>query len=303
MTGTRPRVAASSVRAPEPVVAARPPSPWDRAMLARLIVGVVALGVVVTAGYVLHRTWTVDGISDRERQEIPALQVAPAAITLGTVGQPTAVGAAVPVPVPVPRTAPLPRRAAAPAPARVAALPDALAAWSAALAGPTGIPARALESYGMAELVMRRLDAGCHLSWVTVAGLARIESNHGRFAGSAVRPDGEVEPPITGVPLDGTGGNAAITDGTGAYTAAMGPLQFIPSTWARWGVDTHGTGRADVENIDDAAVTAGRYLCAAGGDLATGPGWRAAVLAYNASDDYARRVYAAAAAYAQGRAA
>jgi hypothetical protein len=296
VTATRPRAAASSVRAPGPALPSRPsrpPSPWGHGMLARLVAGVLALGVVGTAGYVLHRTWTLDGIPESERREIPALQVAPAAIRLGTVGQPIVTATA------VPRAAPTPRR-----PVAAAATPvESLAAWAAALAGPTGIPARALESYGMAELVMRRLDAGCHLSWVTVAGLARIESDHGRFAGSAVRPDGEVEPPITGVPLDGTGGNAAITDGAGAYATAMGPLQFIPSTWARWGVDTHGTGRADVENIDDAAVTAGRYLCAAGGDLATGPGWRAAVLAYNASDDYARRVYAAAAAYAGGRTA
>ena len=111
------------------------------------------------------------------------------------------------------------------------------------------------------------------------------------------------EPPITGVPLDGTAGNATILDGAGSYAQAMGPLQFIPSTWQRWGVDTHGSGRADANNIDDAAVTAGRYLCAAGGDLATGPGWRAGVLAYNASDDYARRVYAAADAYAHGTSA
>ena len=55
---------------------------------------------------------------------------------------------------------------------------------------------------------------------------------------------------------------------------------------------------ADPNNIFDAALAAGRYLCAGGRDLATGPGWRAAVLSYNNSDEYGRRVYAAADSYA-----
>ncbi len=44
----------------------------------------------------------------------------------------------------------------------------------------------------------------------------------------------------------------------------MGPLQFIPSTWRSWGVDANGDGVADPNQIDDAALAAGRYLCAAG---------------------------------------
>lgn len=107
---------------------------------------------------------------------------------------------------------------------------------------------------------------------------------------------------MIGVPLDGTHGNASIAGPDGTVVRARGPLQFIPSTWARWGIDTHGSGRADIGNLDDAAVTAGRYLCAGGRDLATGPGWTAAVLSYNASDGYARRVFTAAAAYAADRA-
>ena len=106
---------------------------------------------------------------------------------------------------------------------------------------------------------------------------------------------------MIGVPLDGTHGNASITGVDGSSVRARGPLQFIPSTWARWGSDTHHRGYADVDNIDDAAVTAGRYLCADGHDLASGPGWTAAVLSYNASADYARRVFTAASAYASGR--
>jgi len=60
-------------------------------------------------------------------------------------------------------------------------------------------------------------------------------------------------------------------------------------------------GRYDVRDsfdIDDAALAAARYLCAAGGDLSTGAGWTAAVFAYNASDSYVIAVRTAADRYA-----
>ncbi|MCD2195186.1 lytic transglycosylase domain-containing protein [Actinomycetospora endophytica] len=234
----------------------------------------VVLGVLSLAGAALF--WGTHLLPDGgDTADVPALEVAPAPIVLGTVGQPAAATAS------VPGTA-------------------QLRSWAADLAGRTGIPPRALEAYGLAELVVGRLDPACHLSWVTVAGLARIESDHGRYHGSQVAPDGEVVPPVIGVPLDGTHGNESIAGPDGGSVRARGPLQFIPSTWATWGTDMHGTGRADVDNIDDAAVTAGRYLCADGRDVATGPGWTSAVLSYDASADYARRVFTAASAYASG---
>lgn len=67
--------------------------------------------------------------------------------------------------------------------------PGELAGWAASLSETTGIPARALAAYGLAELDLIGLDLTCHLSWVTVAGLARIESDHGRFAGSSIGPE------------------------------------------------------------------------------------------------------------------
>lgn len=57
-------------------------------------------------------------------------------------------------------------------------------------------------------------------------------------------------------------------------------------------------GVAEPQDIDDAAVAAGRYLCAAGGELTTGDGWWRAVLACNASSEYAAEVLAAADTYA-----
>jgi membrane-bound lytic murein transglycosylase B len=54
----------------------------------------------------------------------------------------------------------------------------------------------------------------------------------------------------------------------------------------------------DPQDLDDASLAAGRYLCSAGGDLETSEGWVAAVRAYNHADAYVRAVYEAASAYA-----
>ncbi|WP_342661603.1 hypothetical protein Rruber_05405 (plasmid) [Rhodococcus ruber] len=43
---------------------------------------------------------------------------------------------------------------------------------------------------------------------------------------------------------------------------AMGPAQFMPGTWARWGQDYDGDGTADPMSIGDAVMTQGHYLCA-----------------------------------------
>ncbi|MFI5662788.1 lytic transglycosylase domain-containing protein [Streptomyces sp. NPDC051684] len=75
-------------------------------------------------------------------------------------------------------------------------------------------------------------------------------------------------------------------DGDRVWDRAVGPAQFIPSTWRRWGSDGNGDGVCDPHQIDDAWPAAGRYLCAAGGDPTRGTGIRRAVLAYNHSDAY-----------------
>jgi membrane-bound lytic murein transglycosylase B len=180
-----------------------------------------------------------------------------------------------------------------------------MASWANGIASRVDIPARALQAYGVADLALKLERPGCHLSWATIGGLARIESNHGRYRGARIADEGTVTPPILGVPLDGTGGNRTIGDTDGGVLdgdtildRGVGPLQFIPSTWAKWRSDGNGDGIADPNNIDDAALAAGRYLCADGRDLATGPGWRAAVLSYNSSEEYALRVYTVADSYA-----
>lgn len=156
--------------------------------------------------------------------------------------------------------------------------------WSAAVAARTGIPERAVRSYAGAALAVQRDDPHCHLGWATLAGLGAIESGHGTHGGSAIGEDGTARPAIFGPRLD---------DGT----RAMGPLQFIPSTWSRWGADGDGDGSADPQNLDDAALAAAHYLCSYG-DLATGADWRRAVFAYNHLDSYVAAVLERADAYA-----
>jgi membrane-bound lytic murein transglycosylase B len=179
--------------------------------------------------------------------------------------------------------------------------------WTARVASATGIPARPLQAYAQAELAMAAQQPGCHLSWSTLAGIGSVESNHGRHGGSSVAEDGRTSPPIFGPPLDGSGGNKAIRDTDGGvldgdtvWDRAVGPMQFIPSTWTRWGVRASGDGaRPDPQNIDDAALAAGRYLCASGRDMSSGTGWWQAVLSYNHTTEYAQLVYDTAQRYGQ----
>jgi membrane-bound lytic murein transglycosylase B len=215
-----------------------------------------------------------------------------------------------PDPDPVPRFA-VPALDVAPGTAvPYAAGPVADPDWAAKLAGKTDIPERTLRAYAVAEAAMASRMPGCKLTWATLAGVGRVESKHGRFGGSAVGADGRVAPPIIGVRLDGSPGVRAIRDTDGGrldgdtdWDRAVGTMQFLPATWARWATRASGDGREpDPQNVDDAALAAARYLCASGGNLATGKGWWKAVLTYNESPAYGRDVFSGADAYARAAA-
>lgn len=182
-----------------------------------------------------------------------------------------------------------------------------LAAWAEENSG-MGIPSTSLEAYGYAAAVMARSRPDCGIGWTTIAGIASVESKHGTHKGADVAADGKVTPPIRGIALDGSPGVALIKDTDGGkldgdpvYDRALGPMQFIPETWQRWGVDANGDSVADPDNIDDAALTTARYLCAMGGDLTAAPGWEKALLTYNQSTAYMKKVRDRAAAYSVGR--
>lgn len=197
----------------------------------------------------------------------------------------------------------------APAPGDVGpapVLPEVDDAWITEVADATGIGPVALRAYARATL-QAALDApACGLGWSTLAAIGAVESGHGTHGGATLLEDGRPTVPIVGPALDGGPGVAAIPatpesfawHGDPDWDHAVGPMQFIPSTWARWATDGDGDGVADPQDVDDAAAAAARYLCASGGDLATGEGWWAAALSYNRSEAYAAQVLATADGYA-----
>lgn len=171
------------------------------------------------------------------------------------------------------------------------------AQWLDDVSEATEIPRRALQGYAAAAVRIGEEDRGCRLSWNTLSGIGRVESVHGQINGSAIGDDGVARPDIVGIPLDGGPGVRAIPDTDGGrldgdteWDRAVGPMQFIPGTWERWGADGNADGGRNPQNIDDAALAAGRYLCDAGGDLSTRRGWLEAVLTYNNSAAYASEV-------------
>ncbi|MFW0796265.1 lytic murein transglycosylase [Gordonia sp. CPCC 205515] len=166
--------------------------------------------------------------------------------------------------------------------------------WATPISDATGIPLIAMEAYGNAAEIQRQQHPECGLAWTTLAGVAAVESKHGTHHGTRIAANGDTSPPIRGVALDGTKGNMTIRDtdhgaldGDPTHDRAMGPFQFIPETWHRYGVDANGDGKADPDNIDDAALSAARYLCvSSGGDMTTPEGWEKAVKVYNNSMKY-----------------
>jgi membrane-bound lytic murein transglycosylase B len=179
-------------------------------------------------------------------------------------------------------------------------------AWLTRTATAAGLPVPALRAYAAAELTLRTEQPGCHLGWNTLAGIGWIESQHGTIGGRALGEDGRPSTPILGPALDGSGTYAAIRStpssaawhGDRTWEHAVGPLQFLASTWGRWGADGDQDGHSDPQDLDDAALAAGRYLCADGHDLATDAGWTAAVHSYNHDQRYVVNVANAASAYA-----
>jgi membrane-bound lytic murein transglycosylase B len=164
-------------------------------------------------------------------------------------------------------------------------------AWAARVSEKAGIPVRALLAYASADLAVDAEQPGCGLGWNTIAAIGSIESVHGSIHGSQLGVDGFPIPAILGPALDGDG-FAAIDDtdggewdGDARWDRAVGPMQFIPSTWAKWGADGNGDGMADPNQIDDAALGTARYLCAAG-NVTGVENWRAAVFSYNHLDSY-----------------
>ncbi|UYQ65296.1 lytic transglycosylase domain-containing protein [Streptomyces peucetius] len=165
-------------------------------------------------------------------------------------------------------------------------------------AAPTAgsLPATVFAAYRAAETELARSVPGCGLRWQLLAAIGQVESGQAR--GGRVTADGATLSPILGPRLDGDGfalirdSDGGRYDGDTEYDRAVGPMQFIPSTWAYWGADGNGDGRHDPQNVFDAALAAGRYLCAGGRNLSDPSDLERSVLSYNHSTAYLRTVLA-----------
>ncbi len=168
----------------------------------------------------------------------------------------------------------------------VTAIPPLPGSWP-------GIPARVLTAY-------QATDGWCDgLRWELVAAIGQVESGHGTSGGAKTEATtGAVTPWIFGPPLNGSNNTQRIPIGdwlgwwglTGPWEQAVGPMQFLSPTFARWGVDADSDGTPNPHDIDDATASAANYLC--NGREGSITDERAAVLRYNNSAAYADDVLA-----------
>ncbi|MEV0721524.1 lytic murein transglycosylase [Micromonospora purpureochromogenes] len=306
--GRRRRVPfAHAVRLPPPrqavVGAARATRAWSRRPSGRLTLPGVFLVALVAATAVVGAVVVPSAVRSPKPVAVDATDgavvvPAPGALPGATAGPVLPGGTALPglppatgLPGGVPPTGPV----APPATGRPA---DALAAWAQTTGARVGISPVAMQAYGYAELVLAETNRSCQLSWTTLAAIGYVESRHGQANGASLQSTGRAEPEIIGDPLDGQGGRSRITDTDRGlfdrdtvYDRAIGPMQFIPTTWQEIGVDADNDGRKDPHDLDDAALAAARYLCKGGRNMTIPGDWWGAILSYNDVRRYAQDVF------------
>ncbi|CAM5519129.1 lytic murein transglycosylase [Streptomyces abikoensis] len=170
----------------------------------------------------------------------------------------------------------------------------------------TGIPATALDAYRKAAQRAATDMPACHMPWELIAGIGQVETQHATYNGARMTADGTTDKPILGPQLDGNGfatvkdTDQGRWDGDAVYDKAVGPTQFLPSTWAQYGADGNGDGVKNPNNIYDAALATAKYLCAGGKDMNRPEDLDRAVLSYNNSRSYVNAVTEWMRAYQQG---
>ncbi len=156
----------------------------------------------------------------------------------------------------------------------------------------SGVPQVAVAAYQEAAAAA---PPECDLRPSLVAAIGAVESGHGTYGDSQPDTNGDVRPPIRGPQLNGNGFAEIVDtddgqlDGDPIFDRAVGPMQFIPGTWAHY-----ADPGDDPQNLFDAAKNTGRLLCAVAlneGRPITDPAVeRAAILAYNYSSEYVATV-------------
>ena len=152
---------------------------------------------------------------------------------------------------------------------------------------------------GLLEVYVAAAQTCPGLPWAVLAAIGEVESHQGE--GRINPATGQVSPPILGPPLDGANGTARIPDPTSpdGWAHALGPMQFLASTWATWGRVAPGRpagATPDPQNAWDAIYSAAAYLCGPAGRITD---LNAAILRYNPSPAYLQQVLAIAAQYTQ----
>ncbi|MGW6317578.1 C40 family peptidase [Streptomyces sp. NPDC055099] len=165
---------------------------------------------------------------------------------------------------------------------------------------PRDIPPTMLAAYKKAAQLIGRHAPTCQgMSWPILAGIAKVESNHA--AGRTIAKNGDIHKPrILGVLLNGSGQGGNTTtfpdtdggkwDGSAQGERAVGPFQFLPSTWKTNGRDGNGDQEKDPHNAFDAALGAAVYLCGSGRNLTKSSQLKAAIFQYNRSSAYVANV-------------
>lgn len=156
----------------------------------------------------------------------------------------------------------------------------------------TDIPYVVLNAYVTAAARTADEDPSCRVSWHHLAGIGKVESRHGSFGGNTVGPDGRTDGEILGPVLDGDpwlaipDSDGGVYDGNLEWDRAVGPMQFIPTSWEIFGRDGNGDGEADPHNLYDAALAAAGHLCRRHSGLDAEPSFRQSLLGYNRSPVY-----------------
>ncbi|TCB99144.1 murein transglycosylase [Micromonospora zingiberis] len=304
---------AHAVRLPGPRAAARATRDWSRRPSGRLTLPGVFLLALVAATVMAGAKVVPATIGAPRPVAADATAGGPGAGGLPPSSEAPPPGAAPPPEVPLPpgATPPnMPGTTAPTAPGGVVPITgrpsDALAGWAREVGAKAGIDPIAMQAYGYAELVLAETNRSCGLSWTTLAAIGFVESRHGQANNARLSPDGRAIPEIIGLPLDGQGGRMRIADtdrgeldGDTTYDRAIGPMQFIPTTWQEVGADADLDGRKDPHNIHDAALAAGIYLCKGNRNLTIPGDWWNAILSYNNVRPYAQDVFNTANRYGQ----
>ena len=174
---------------------------------------------------------------------------------------------------------------------------------------PHGIPAVMLSAYETAAEKLARSNPACDAPWWALAAIGAVESLHGAIFGSAIDETGRMVDPVIGIALTGRAGTARIPDtddglydGDRQWDRAVGPMQFIPSTWRSSGLDGNDDGLIDPQNVYDATLSAAAYLCrgAAPERLSSTSGLARAAYSYNRSRSYVSKVLDYAYRYSDG---